>query len=335
MVASLEEALWFKGEVTRGQNALRAQGVAFNSKMPVGIMIEVPSVAFQLKRLCAELDFFSVGTNDLSQYFYAADRENAKLLGISNVRGPAFLALLKNIVSEIRSSGKWVGLCGEMGGDPRNLPLLAGIGFDEISASGNVIPALKRATARLNGVTCRELIERAIQCGTAAEVEALLQAAVPAAVAEPLFSTSLVALDSDSQNKDEAIRELVDTLHAAGRIEDRRRMEEAVWAREAVYSTGLGHGFAIPHCKTDLVHADSIGILKLKQPIEWGSLDGAPVSMVILLALSDSNPKGSHMKVFSRLARKLMNEEFRGRLMEINDPGELISHVGRELEDSI
>ncbi len=142
-------------------------------------------------------------------------------------------------------------------------------------------------------------------------------------------------LRSDSRDKDEAIRELVDALYAAGRIDDRGRMEDAVWARESVYSTGLGHGFAIPHCKTDAVAANSIGILKLDQPIEWGSLDGNPVRMVILLALRESNQNGTHMKVFSRLARKLMDEEFRGRLMQIDDPGEMISHVGRELEGSL
>jgi multiphosphoryl transfer protein len=112
-------------------------------------------------------------------------------------------------------------------------------------------------------------------------------------------------------------------------------MEDAVWARESVYSTGLGHGFAIPHCKTDAVAANSIGILKLDQPIEWGSLDGNPVRMVILLALRESNQNGTHMKVFSRLARKLMDEDFRSRLMQIDDPGEMISHVGQELEGSL
>jgi fructose-specific PTS system IIA-like component len=166
-------------------------------------------------------------------------------------------------------------------------------------------------------------------------VDGLLNSAAPAQAAEPLFSTSLVTLRSDSRDKDEAIREMVDALYAAGRIEDPRRMEDAVWARESVYATGLGHGFAIPHCKTDAVSANSIGILKLERPIEWGSLDGNPVSMVILLALRESGQNGTHMKVFSRLARKLMDEDFRGRLMNINDPGEMISHVGRELEESL
>jgi fructose-specific PTS system IIA-like component len=222
-----------------------------------------------------------------------------------------------------------------MAGDPRNLPLLLGLDLNEISVAANAIPALKRDAARLSAAACRELLEHAIACGTAEEVEALLDSTAPAQSAEPLFSPSLVMLRSDGRDKDEAIRELVDALYAAGRIDDPGRLEDAVWARESVYSTGLGHGFAIPHCKTDAVAANSIGILKLDQPIEWGSLDGHPVRMVILLALRESNQNGTHMKVFSRLARKLMDEEFRDRLMEIDDPGEMIAHVGRELEGSL
>ncbi len=335
MVATVDEALWFKREVASAGDELRARGVEFNPAMPVGAMIEVPSAAFQLRPLCAALDFFSIGTNDLSQYFFAADRENPKLAGLANVRNPAFLALLARITNEARAQGKWVGLCGEMGGDARHLPLLVGLGLNEISVSGNAIPALKRAAARLSAAACRQLIERAVGCDSAAEVDALLDSVAPSQAGEPLLSPSLVTLRSDSRDKNEAIREMVDALYVAGRIEDPRRMEDAVWARESVYATGLGHGFAIPHCKTDAVSADSIGILKLDQPIEWGSLDGNPVRMVILLALRESNRNGTHMKVFSRLARKLMDEEFRGRLLEIDDPGEMISHVGRELEGSL
>jgi fructose-specific PTS system IIA-like component len=335
MIACVEEAVWFKSEVARAKDDLRAQGAAFNESMPLGAMIEVPSAAFQLDRLCAALDFFSIGTNDLSQYFFAADRENPKLAGLTDVRNPAFLALLRQVANEVRARGKWIGLCGEMAGETRNLPLLLGLGLNEISVSANAIPALKRDAARLSAAACRELFERAIACDTARQVETLLDSAAPAGSAEPLFSPNLVMLRSDSRDKDEAIRELVDALYAAGRIDDPGRLEDAVWARESVYSTGLGHGFAIPHCKTDVVAANSIGILKLDQPIEWGSLDGNPVRMVILLALRESNQNGTHMKVFSRLARKLMDEEFRGRLMQIDDPGEMISHVGRELEGSI
>lgn len=335
MVASVEEARWFKNEVAHVKNELRAHGIAFDEKMPLGAMIEVPSAAFQLERLAAELDFFSIGTNDLSQYFFAADRENPKLVLLANVREPSFLALLDRIATQARALGKWIGLCGEMAGDARHLPLLLALGLDEISVSGNAILGLKRAATRLSAADCRRVLDRAMACGRAADVEKLLDSAAPAPSAEPLLSSGLVMPHSDSRNKNEAIRELVQALYAAGRIDGADRMEDAVWAREEVYSTGLGHGFAIPHCKSAVVNANSIGILKLDRPIEWGSLDGEPVRIAILLALRETDRDKEHMKIFSRLARKLMDEKFRSRLMEIEDPGEMIAHVGRELEERL
>jgi len=332
MIASGEEASWFKNEVGLAKAELRASGLPFDEKMPIGAMIEVPSAAFALDRLCVALDFFSIGTNDLSQYFFAADRENPKLAAVANVRHPAFLALLHRIARRVREHGKWVGLCGEMAADARNLPLLLGLGLNEISTGAHAIPALKRAAARHSAALCRELLENAMASATAADVETLLDSALPGDPSEPLLSSALVTLRSDSRSKDEAIREVVGALYAAGRTEDPRRLEEVVWARESVYSTGLGHGFAVPHCVSDLVSVNSIGILKLDNPIEWGSLDGNPVRMVILLAMRETGQNGMHMKIFSRLARKLMDQEFRDRLMGIEDPELMISHVGRELE---
>jgi phosphoenolpyruvate-protein phosphotransferase len=332
MVSSVAEALWFKNEVATVQGELSAQGVGFDAGVPLGAMIEVPAAAFLLAPLCRDLDFFSIGTNDLSQYFFAADRENAKLAGIANVREPAFLALLQQIVSEVRGRHKWIGLCGEMAGEPRHLPLLIGLGLDEISVSANAIPGLKRSAVRYSAVACRELLGRAIASGSAAEVDRLLNLSVPAQGAEPLLSASLMKLHSDSRNKEEAIGEMVNALYAAGRIDDRARMEQAVWARESVYATGLVQGFAIPHCRTDVVSANSIGILKLDHAIEWGSPAGSAVRMVILLAIRESGQNGFHMKVFSKLARKLMDEDFRRRLLEVDDPGEMISLLGREFD---
>lgn len=340
MVATLEEAVWFKEEVERAKQQLRDQSQPFDDHTPIGAMIEVPSAAFQMKPLASILDFFSIGANDLSQYFYAADRENPKVSALANPRGPAFLSLLWNIAKQARDHAKWIGLCGEMAADPRNLPLLIGLGLNEISVSAHSIPALKCAAARLSAAECWELLGRAIVCQTGAEVEALLDqttdsAAASHAEAAPLLSPSLVALHADARDKEEAIRTLVETLDDAGRIHDPDRMEEAIWTREAVYSTGLGHGLAIPHCQNAAVKSNSIAILKLDTPIEWGSLDGAAVRMVILLALREASQDRTHMKIFSKLARKLMDEEFRARLLQMEDPGELVSHLGQELEESL
>jgi fructose-specific PTS system IIA-like component len=120
---------------------------------------------------------------------------------------------------------------------------------------------------------------------------------------------------------------MVEALYVAGRTESPERLEDAVWAREAVYSTGLGHGFAIPHCRTDAVTDDSIAILRLRQPVEWGSLDGAPVRMAILLATrlaTRESAGGGHMQVFSRLARRLMHQSFREGLLAAQDPAGIL-----------
>jgi len=105
-----------------------------------------------------------------------------------------------------------------------------------------------------------------------------------------------------------------------------------VWARESAYSTGLGHGFAIPHCRSDAITANSIAILKLSKPLDWGSLDGAPVRVVILLAVREADASNSHMQVLAKLARKLMNEGFRERLMQLEGIPEILAYVSGELE---
>jgi multiphosphoryl transfer protein len=109
-------------------------------------------------------------------------------------------------------------------------------------------------------------------------------------------------------------------------------LEEVVWRRESAYSTGLGHGFAIPHCKSDAVSANSIAILKLRNPIEWGSLDGKAVQVVILLAVRESDAGNSHMKALAKLARKLMDEKFREHLLEMYNSEHMLAYLSRELE---
>jgi fructose-specific PTS system IIA-like component len=149
---------------------------------------------------------------------------------------------------------------------------------------------------------------------------------------KPLLDPDLVIIGSDSQTKEEAIRELIDSLYVAGRTEDPDGLEEVVWARESMYSTGLGHGFAIPHCRSDAVTTNSVAVLKLKNSLEWGSVDEKPVHMVLLLAIRESDPSNSHMQVLAKLARKLMNEEFRQQLAQFQDARNILSYLSQELE---
>jgi fructose-specific PTS system IIA-like component len=148
---------------------------------------------------------------------------------------------------------------------------------------------------------------------------------------EPLLSDELVLLGSASRTKEEVIQEMVDAFYTSGRTDDRDLVEEALWSREAEYSTGLGHGFAIPHCKTDAVTANSICILKLNEPIDWDSIHGEQVRMVVLLALRSSEVANTHMQVFSSLARRLDDDDFRQRLLNIDTAEQMTTYLAEQL----
>lgn len=323
MISTVEEVLWFKEQVAQVQKDLEAHQILFNRSINLGTMIEVPSAVFILDQLCPEVDFLSVGTNDLSQYFFAADRGNATVASLANVRHPAFLRLLNEIVIAARRHKKPVTVCGDMAADPRNLPLLLGLGLDEISVPVSDIAVLKERMARLCLPDCQKLLSQALSCRNAEDVERLLDR--EPASRHALMDRELLLFRDQVESKEEAIREIVDALYISGRTDDPDRLEEALWTREAAYSTGMGHGFAVPHCKSDAVRAGSLAVLKLKNAVEWGSLDGNPVHMVILLAARQSDSAAAHLQVFSRLARNLMDEDFRNRLLNAADQDALLS----------
>jgi fructose-specific PTS system IIA-like component len=331
MVSSLAEARWAKAMLARVQAELAAENVAFDRAMPLGVMVEVPAVTFVLDQLCSEVQFFSIGTNDLAQYVFAADRTNTKVSGLAEVLHPGFLRLLKQIVDTVHRGGKWVGICGEMASDIRYLPLLLGMGLDEISVPASEIPALKERVSRLSNANCEELLSRALNCKDAEAVQDLLRHNLPIDKAWPLLDRELVILDSESETKEEAIRELVNACYVAGRTDDVEAMEDALWARESQYSTGFGHGFAVPHCKTTAALAGSLAALKLKKPIDWGATDRQPTSVVVLLALRENASGKAHMRVFSQLARKLMDEKFRNNLIENTSVDSLLQFLVGEL----
>lgn len=330
MIATVEEIVQFKAAVSDAKDQLTRRGVRFDSNIKIGMMIEVPSVAFLLDRFGEEVDFFSIGTNDLSQYFFAADRGNTKVASRFTVRHPSFLRFLSQIVHSIHQSGKWVGMCGEMAGNLANLPLLIGLGLDEISVPAVEVPEFKRLTARLDSAECVAILDRARAAGQSTEVDELL-ATRRSGQTEPLLSDELVLLESTCQTKEEVIHEMVDAFYVSCRTEERDLVEDALWAREAEYSTGLGHGFAIPHCKTDAVNANSICILRLKEPINWDSIHGEPVRMVVLLALRNSEVGNVHMQVFSSLARRLDDEDFRERLLRAETASQVTSYLAEQL----
>jgi len=226
-------------------------------------------------------------------------------------------------------------MCGEMAAEIPHLPLLLGLGLDEISLPAAKIPEAKKAISQLSAVECERLLTRALACHERTEIENLLEQGQALRPAQPLLTEELVLLSSESRNKEEAMQEIVDAFYIAGRTEDRQRLEEALWSREAVYSTGLGYGFAAPHCKTDAITADSIAVLKLNHAIDWGSVDSAPVNMIILIAMREPQKSSRHMQVFSKLARKLMSEGFREHLLTVKNAREMTNYLVQQLEISL
>ena len=161
MISTVDEARWVKQIIASEQARCAADGVAYDAAMTVGAMVEVPAAVFSLDALCQELDFFSIGSNDLLQYFMAADRANARVARFNDPLQPAFVRLLAQVVRDIHARNKPVSLCGEMGGQRRLLPLLVGFGLDEISVALPAIAGLKAELAGLVTTDCRQLVEAA------------------------------------------------------------------------------------------------------------------------------------------------------------------------------
>jgi fructose-specific PTS system IIA-like component len=322
MVSRLDEVTWVRHIIAEEQSNLSAAGVAFDRQMPVGAMVEVPSAALMIEQLSQALDFFSIGTNDLLQYFAAVDRSHPRLATLADPLEPSFIRLLQRIVSDAHANRRWVGLCGEMAGHARYLPLLIGLGLDEISLAAPDIPATRALLADLSAAGCAELVEQATHVSTSREVAQLLDGRDHWR-ALPLTEPDLVEVDADCRTKEEAIKAAVDLLYAAGRTDRPRDVEEAVWQREATYSTGFGHGFAIPHCKTDAAGASSMAIVKLRTGVEWKTIDDQPVRTLVLLVIREAEQATTHMRVLASLARRLMHEEFREQVEREQDPAAL------------
>ena len=331
MIAAVDEARWVKRIISEEQIRCKKDGIAFATNIPVGAMIEVPAAAFAMEALAREFDFFSIGTNDLLQYFAATDRADSRLAHLYSATNPAFLCLLKQIVDNARSLGKWVGLCGEMAGQTRLLPLLTGLGLDEISVGATRIRDLKLELAAWEIAECRQLLSVALNCQTAKEVEELLARTVSSTEA-PLIDPELIVLEAEAAGKMEAIKLASDKLYVLGRTDNPREVEQAVWEREQLSSTGFGHEFAIPHCKSDAVRANSLVLVKFKTPVEWDSLDEQPVKVMILLAIRMGHADSKHMAILSKLARRIVDDEFREKIVSTNAREELATILKSSVE---
>ena len=332
MITTVDEIIWARKVMDQVASDLKQDGKDVGD-VEFGMMLEVPSCAFIVDQLAQYVDFFSIGTNDLTQYFLASDRGNDKVSNLYTPLHPSFLRMLYKISEDVKKQGKWLGVCGDMASDFRALPLLVGLGVDEVSLLAGHIPEIKEKLSHLDYRICRELLLKAMDCESTERVERLLQQGGIESGAHPALAANMVAMDFDALSKEEVIKELVCMLEQDGRIACARRVEKAVWKREAVYSTGLGHGIAIPHCQSDAIYSDSIGIIRLKKPVDWQAMDQKPVDLIFMLAVRKSGARETHMKMFAHLARKLVNEEFLGLIRNSKTAEEMIGHLEDELKE--
>ena len=170
MISTIYELRYAKQLLEEVECDLDNEGIPYGKPREVGAMIEVPSAALLSSKLAKEVDFFSVGTNDLVQYTLAVDRINENVSDLYQPANPAVIKLLDQTVRSGHDEGIWVGVCGEMASDLLLTPLLLGLGFDEFSVGSPQVPAVKYALRKLNYRECKEMAKEAIKCGDEEEV---------------------------------------------------------------------------------------------------------------------------------------------------------------------
>lgn len=176
MVATVQEFRDAKALLLEEKANLESEGVKVSDDIELGIMVEIPSTAALADVFAKEVDFFSIGTNDLIQYTMAADRMSERVSYLYQPYNPAILRLVKQVIEASHKEGKWTGMCGEMAGDETAIPLLLGLGLDEFSMSATSILKARRQFKNLSQTEMQHLADKAIQCSTVDEVVELVRA---------------------------------------------------------------------------------------------------------------------------------------------------------------
>lgn len=179
MIATLQELQEANQVLSEVKQELDSKNIAYNHEMEVGIMIEIPAAVLISDQLAKEVDFFSIGTNDLVQYTMAADRMNEKVSHLTQPMNPSILRLIRMTIENAHREGKWVGMCGEMAGNLTAIPILLGLGLDEFSMSaGSVLPA-RMLMSNLNVEEAKKIANDVLMMKSAAEIEAHVIKSLP------------------------------------------------------------------------------------------------------------------------------------------------------------
>ena len=179
MVATASEVRAARKVLDECIQELRGEGTPFAEGIEIGIMVEIPSAAMVADQLAKEVDFFSIGTNDLSQYTMAADRTNPKVADLSNSFYPAVLRLIRNVIKAAHAEGKWVGMCGELAGEPLAAPILLGLGLDEFSMSPPMVPVVKQILRNLDTKEMQALADEALDLESPQDIQNFVKEKVP------------------------------------------------------------------------------------------------------------------------------------------------------------
>jgi fructose-specific PTS system IIA-like component len=263
------------------------------TEVPIGMMLEVPSAVFAMPELSEWADFFCFSTDSMAQYFFAANRDNARMKDLYEWRHPSFFRLLKVAIDNAGATSRSIAFCGDISDKEDAQTILLGLGMTHLITDTGSIRKAKKNLAHVDMARCRQLAAVALISGNSDTPE-----------------PELIGLNSGARNKFHVMKELSHRLAAA----DANASEETVWAREETDFTRAGHGVALLRCKSNQIAVHKIIVIRLRNPIDWGSLDGVPVSVVILLATPESTPRQNHLQIYSRLSRLLMQERMCSRL---------------------
>jgi phosphoenolpyruvate-protein phosphotransferase len=175
MIATSDELRRAKALLAEAQQELFVRTEPYAEKVETGIMVEIPSVAEMAEEFAREVDFFSIGTNDLTQYTFAADRTNPKVASLADACHPAVLRQIQRVVEAAQSNGIWVGVCGELAGDPDAIPILLGLGVDELSMPPPSIPIAKEIVRACSISQAQSLAAQALHLDSAETVRTLIK----------------------------------------------------------------------------------------------------------------------------------------------------------------
>jgi phosphotransferase system enzyme I (PtsI) len=170
MITNLDELRQAKQLIAEAKQELQSEQIAYNNQVEIGMMVEVPAAALMSDKFAPEVDFFSIGTNDLTQYTLAVDRCNPKVASLYTAFDPAVLRLIQLVINNAHQAGKPVGMCGEMAGDPLTVPLLLGFGLDEFSVNPGALLKVKQAIRRWDTGVCQQLAREVMRLSTAEAV---------------------------------------------------------------------------------------------------------------------------------------------------------------------